>query len=143
MVLNAFTHTTGLEVGVFFNASEPQFRVYTGEYEGELSTLTFPKISTVSSGNTDEKAVRFRLVSGFTESSNDLPPQDPRFYTPAVCGPKPHAVSNHVARAEEVVLDVSFNTQSQVSDIPGTSSRTAFSEYAASLQVQSKGRVII
>ena len=42
--LNVFAHAPGLEVGVFFNASEQQVGVFTGEYVGGLDTLTFPKI---------------------------------------------------------------------------------------------------
>jgi hypothetical protein len=65
--------------------------------------------------------------------------QDPTFYnTLETLGPKPPAFSQNFVRAEEAVLGVSFNAQSQVPDIPGISSRVAFSFYTSSLQVQSK-----
>ena len=73
VVLNVFTHPTGLEVGVFFNVSEPEVGDYTGEYVGELSAFTLPKISPTPAGKAVEKAVRFRLVPDFTEPPNDLP----------------------------------------------------------------------
>ena len=75
MVLNVFTHVTGLEVGGFFNVSDPQVGVNTGEYPGESSTLTFPKIPTTPSGITDRKAARFRRVSSSKESPNILAPE--------------------------------------------------------------------
>jgi hypothetical protein len=65
--------------------------------------------------------------------------QSPSFYhTPGTLGPKPSAFSHHFVRTEEVTLGVSFNTQSKVPDIPGISSREAFSFYTASLETQSK-----
>ena len=48
------------------------------------------------------------------------------------------AVPQLFHRAAEVALGVSFNVQSQVSDIPGASSRAAFLRHTASLQAQSK-----
>ena len=54
--------------------------------------------------------------------------QAPSFYhTLGALGPKPSAFSQHFVRAEETALDVSFNVQSQTPDIPGISSRAAFS----------------
>ncbi len=53
-------------------------------------------------------------------------------------GPKPTPFSQHFVRDEKDALGVSFNSQSQTPDIPGISSRVAFSFYAASLQDQSK-----
>jgi hypothetical protein len=65
--------------------------------------------------------------------------QAPSFYhTLGVLGPKPPAFPQQFVRAEEAALGVSFNAQSQAPDIPGISSRAAFSFYAASLQAQSK-----
>ena len=52
--------------------------------------------------------------------------------------PNPPAFSQRFVRAEEDVLGVSFNVQSQTPDITGTSSREAFSFYEPSLQTQSK-----
>jgi hypothetical protein len=42
MVLNVFTHATGLEVGRFFDDSSPQISTNTREYQGESSVLSFP-----------------------------------------------------------------------------------------------------
>ena len=54
--------------------------------------------------------------------------QDPSFcHTFGVLGPTPPAFSQHFVRAEEAALGVSFNVQSQTPDIPGISSRAAFS----------------
>jgi hypothetical protein len=64
--------------------------------------------------------------------------QSPRVHTSGVSGPKSQASSNRFTRAEEDVLGASFNTQSQVSDIPGVSSCAALSKYTVSLQAQSK-----
>ena len=58
--------------------------------------------------------------------------------TPGASGPKPQAAFHLFARPEETALGVSFNSQSQVPDIPGISSRAAISQYTASLQTQSK-----
>lgn len=73
VVLNAFAHVAGLEVGVFVNASEPQVGAYTGEYAGERSALTLPKIPSAPASKAAEKVARFRLVPGSTEPPNDLP----------------------------------------------------------------------
>ena len=64
--------------------------------------------------------------------------QPPRVYTSGVSGPQSQAASSRVARAEEAVLGASFNVQSQTPDIPGASSRAAFSKYTVSLQAHSK-----
>ena len=45
MVLNAFAHAAGLEVGSFSDASTPHISANTREYQGESSTLTVPKIT--------------------------------------------------------------------------------------------------
>ena len=62
-----------------------------------------------------------------------LPPallQTPRFsHTLSSLGPKSRAVGQLFLHTVEVVLGVSFNTQSQVTDIPGISSRNALSVY--------------
>jgi hypothetical protein len=63
--------------------------------------------------------------------------QDPSFYTPGVFDLQPHAASNRIARAEEAVLGVSFNAQSQAPDIPDVSLHAATSRYATSFQAQS------
>ena len=49
-----------------------------------------------------------------------------------------NATSQLVTRAEEVTLDMSFNVQSQASDIPGSSIRVAIAQHVASLKAQSK-----
>ncbi len=49
MVLNAFTHTGGLEVGSFFDTSAPPINDKMREYKGEPSDLTVQKIG--SSGH--------------------------------------------------------------------------------------------
>ncbi len=65
--------------------------------------------------------------------------QVPSFYhTLGTLDPKTPTFSHHFVRAEEAALGVSFNTQSQAPDIPGISSRTAFSFYTTSLLDQSK-----
>jgi len=64
--------------------------------------------------------------------------QPPTFYIPGAPGPKSHAAPQRFVRPKEVALGVSFNTQSQATDIPGISSCAAFSQYSASLQAQSK-----
>ena len=66
--------------------------------------------------------------------------QVPSFYHTfgGALGPKPPAFSQRFVRAGETVLSVSFNAQSQTPDIPGISSRAAFSFYVASFQTQSK-----
>lgn len=63
MVLNTFAHSAGLEVGSFFNTSDPQVGGNTGEYPGESSALTFPKIPTAPVGNVDGKSARFRRIT--------------------------------------------------------------------------------
>ncbi len=63
--------------------------------------------------------------------------QAPSFYTPGAFGLQPHAASNRIARAEEAVLGVSFNAQSQAPDIPDVSLHAATSRYATSFQAQS------
>ena len=52
--------------------------------------------------------------------------------------PQTHAFSHRFACAEEDVLGVSFNDQSQESDIPGISTRVAILQCTSSLQDQSK-----
>ena len=70
--------------------------------------------------------------------------QDPRFsHTLGALGPKPHAACHLFLRAAEAVLDVSFNTQSQVPDIPGISSLNALSVYFGSFNAQSKAPDIL
>ena len=65
--------------------------------------------------------------------------QAPSFYhVLGSLGSKPSAFSQHFVLAEEAALDVSFNAQSQVPDIPGISSRAVFSLCTASLQSQVK-----
>jgi len=58
--------------------------------------------------------------------------QAPSFYTPGVFGLQSHTTSNRIVRAEEAVLGVSFNTQSQVPDIPDVSLHTTYSRYTTS-----------
>ena len=67
VILNAFTDDAGLEAGVFYNASEPQVGVNKGEYAGESSDLTFPKIQPAPPGKTAEKAAQFRRVPSYTD----------------------------------------------------------------------------
>ena len=65
--------------------------------------------------------------------------QAPRFlHTLGVLGPKSHPPSQLFLHTPEVDLGVSFNAQSQVSDIPGISSHNALSLYLGSFNVQSK-----
>ncbi len=52
--------------------------------------------------------------------------------------PKTQAVFQHFVRVVETTLGDSFNTQSQVPDIPGISSHNAFDVYFGSLDAQSK-----
>ena len=73
MVLNAFAHAAGIEVGAFFNDSDPQGGENTGEYTGEFSALTFSKTPPAPAGNVDGKVTRFRRTPDSPESSNDLP----------------------------------------------------------------------
>jgi hypothetical protein len=185
MVLNAFAHDTGLEVGSLFDDSAPPISVNMSEYTGEPSDLSVQQIPPAPVGNDMGKVARIRRVTGSMKSPNGLvssarssprslasvPPhfldntqaksfgklflqilplctqhtlllgtnfdsilQDPSFYhTLGALGPKPPAFSQHFVRAEESALGVSFNDQSQVPDIPGISSRVAFSFYADSL----------
>jgi hypothetical protein len=63
--------------------------------------------------------------------------QAPSFYTPGGFDLQPHAASNRIARVEEAVLGVSFNSQSQAPDIPGVLLHAFSSRYATSLQAQS------
>ena len=44
MVLNAFAHVAGLEVGSFFDASTPPISAKMSEYKGEPSALTVQQI---------------------------------------------------------------------------------------------------
>ena len=74
MVLNAFAHAAGLEVGSFFDASAPQISANTREYQGESSALTFPKIPPALVHNAAGKAARFRRVPGSTASPTVLAP---------------------------------------------------------------------
>ena len=68
----------------------------------------------------DIPGVRSRTVSSRYGSL-----QAPSFYTPVAFGLQPHAASNRIARAEEAVLGVSFNAQSQAPDIPDVSLHAA------------------
>ena len=63
--------------------------------------------------------------------------QVPSFYTPGGFVLQSHTASNHIARAEESILVVSFNAQSQESDIPDVSLHAASSRYGTSFQTQS------
>jgi hypothetical protein len=63
--------------------------------------------------------------------------QDPSFYTPGSFDLQSHGTSNHSTRPEDPVLGVSFNTQSQSSDIPDVSLHNDSSRYATSFQDQS------
>ena len=51
MVLNAFAHAAGLEVGSFFDDSAPPISVKMREYKGEPSDLTVQKIPPSLVGN--------------------------------------------------------------------------------------------
>jgi hypothetical protein len=63
--------------------------------------------------------------------------QSPSIYKPGAFGLQPHAASNGIALAEEAVLGVPFNAQSQAPDIPDVSLHAASSRYATSFQAQS------
>ena len=64
--------------------------------------------------------------------------EDPIPHSVGVHDPKIPADYQHFVRDEDVVLGVSFNTQSQDPDIPFISTRVAISQYISSLQTQSK-----
>ncbi len=51
MVLNAFAHTAGLEVGSFLDDSSPPINLKMSEYQGEPSDLTIQQIPPVLFGN--------------------------------------------------------------------------------------------
>ena len=51
MVLNVFAHTTGLEVGSFFDVSSPHISAKMLEYKGEPSDLMVQKIPPDLVGN--------------------------------------------------------------------------------------------
>ena len=74
MGLNAFAHAAGLEVGSFFDASDPRIGANTRECQGQSSALIFPKIPPAFAGNTVGNAARFRRVPGSSESPNVLAP---------------------------------------------------------------------
>ncbi len=60
MVLNVFSHSTGLEVGSFFDESAPSISTKMSEYTGEPSDLTvqqIPEIPSVLVGNEMERYV--------------------------------------------------------------------------------------
>ena len=63
MLLNAFAHATGLEVGSFFDTSAPPISVKTREHKGEPSDLTVRKIPVVLVGNGIGKVARIRRAS--------------------------------------------------------------------------------
>ena len=64
MVLNSFSHESGLEVGSFFDDSSPLISAKMREYKGESSDLTVQKIPPVLVGNAIGKVARFRRVPG-------------------------------------------------------------------------------
>ena len=66
-------------------------------------------------------------------------PQAPRLsHTPGAPDPKSKVAPQLFPRAAEAVLGISFNTQSQVPNIPGIPLRASISRYLVSLQAQSK-----
>ena len=67
MVLNAFAHAAGLEVGSFFDASAPHISAKMREYQGEPPDLTVLKIPPTLVGNRVGKFSRFRRVPGSTK----------------------------------------------------------------------------
>jgi hypothetical protein len=96
MVLNVFAHAVGLEVGSFFDVSDPQIGTNTREYQGESSALTFPKIPTGLAGNAVGKTAGFRRVSGSRESFHVLAPaarSSPRILASV---PSPYLDNTHV-----------------------------------------------
>jgi hypothetical protein len=68
--------------------------------------------------------------------TNDIPKAPSLVHALGGLGPMPQTTPHLFHRAAEVVLDVSFNAQSQSPDIPGTSSRAPFLRHTASLQAQ-------
>ena len=69
----AFQHNVGWDNTIkLFDSTDPQIGANTGEYQGESSGHTFPKIPPSLVGNAVGKAVRFRRVSDSTESPNGL-----------------------------------------------------------------------
>jgi hypothetical protein len=85
-----------------------------------------------------DKARAKEKISKSKHWTNRPTGQKKNYWIFGASGPQPLATSNRVARAEEAVLGVSLNAQSQAPDIAVVSSRAAFSRYATSLQAQSK-----
>ncbi len=74
VTLNDFTHTTGLEIGNFFDDSSLHINVKMREYTGDPSHLNPQKIPPDLVGNKIGKVVWIRRVSGSKESPNGLVP---------------------------------------------------------------------
>ena len=68
MVLNAFAHAAGLEVGSLFDDSTPSIVVNMSEYTGEPSDLSVQHIPPAPVGNDIGKVARIHRASGSKES---------------------------------------------------------------------------
>ena len=75
MVLNAFAHPTGLEVGSLFDDSAPSIVVNMSEYTGEPSDLSVQQIPPASVGHDIGKVAQIRRVPGSKEPPNGLVPE--------------------------------------------------------------------